>query len=81
MVIAEEMQDAMNEEIHNLIAEGVLPFKRLPLRGLNRHDHIPEQVRMDVAKRLSNHGKGQDIGWKIALEVLPVQFCYLLIIQ
>lgn len=81
MVIVQEMQDAMNEEIRDLIAEWVLPFKRLPLSGLNRNDHIAKHPGMDGGKRPAVHGKGQDIGWKIALEILPVKFCYLLIIQ
>ncbi len=81
MVIVQEMQDAMNKEIRNLIAEWVLPFKRLSLRGFNRNDHIAKYPWMGVGKRSAVHGKRQDIGWIIALEIVPVQPGNLRVIQ
>ncbi len=43
MIVAKQMQNAVDEQRENLLSQGVPSSPRLTLRGINRDDHISQK--------------------------------------
>ena len=72
MVITEQVKNAMDEQACNLRLQAATSCLRLPEGGLNRDDHIAQQVWIDSGIWPASHREGQDIGWIVARQVVLV---------
>ena len=66
MVIAEEMENSMDKKARNLRLQAALSCTRMPEGGLNRDDHVSQQMWIDSGIWAAGHREGKDIGWIIA---------------
>ncbi len=73
MVIAKQMQDAVNQQFDETPFKGDPGCLGLALTGFHGYDHIPQQVGAKFAKLAFLHGKGDHIGRPLPSQVLLVQ--------
>jgi hypothetical protein len=58
MVIADEVENAMNKKACNLRVQAAVSFPSLPESSFNRNDHVAQQVWIDRRIRPASHGEG-----------------------
>lgn len=73
MIVAEEMQHAMDQEVRQFFSDRVAMCLRLTKGGFSGDHHIAEKLRMQMCKRAFAHGKGEDIGRTIDATIIGVQ--------
>lgn len=72
MVIAKQVENSMDEKACNLHLQAAISCLRLPEGGLDRNDHVAQQVWIDSGIWPASHREGQDIGWIVARQVVLV---------
>lgn len=73
MVVAEEMQDAVDQQLVKafIYAEpGHFGFLKT---GIHRYDDIPKQLGIDIAMGPFTHRKGDDVGGPLMLQVVLIE--------
>ena len=70
MVVAQQVQNAVNEQGAQFVGEGAFALPGLPPGGVDRDDYIAQQCRTAfIGQR-----KRQHVRWPVLVPVLPVQF-------
>ncbi len=72
IVVAQEVQDAMDQKESELMSNGMAMCLRLPSSGLDRYHHISKKMRNRRSRTLLLR-KGQDVGGTIAVQVHSVK--------
>lgn len=72
MVIAEEMEDAVQQQEIELTRQGEAGFRGITRRGLGRDHHIAKEERCTADRLPFLLGEGDDIGRLVALQVVAV---------
>ena len=72
MVIAHEMEDAVDQQKKNLFLRSPADGRRLSLGRFRRDDHITQDRGRERRRVPRPHGKGNDIGRTIAVKILAV---------
>ena len=81
MVVAQKMQDAVDQQEHKLFIEADIVLPGLPGCGLQGDNHVPQKLGLYLGKGGIPHGKGDDVGGAVVAEIVPVQLLYLVVIQ
>ena len=76
VIIPEQMQNTVYEELRETFPEVDAGVAGLPHRGVCRYDHVTEELGGDPGEPALLHGKRDDVGWPLAVQILPVQLCY-----
>lgn len=72
MIIPEQMQNAVDKELRETILELHAGLPGLPHRGVCRDDDVPEELGANPDKLSLLHGKRDDIGCPLAVQILSV---------
>ena len=73
MIIAEKMQDSMNEQLIEPAPRADAAILRLPGSGIRRNHHIAQKVGGDMGKFTLPHGKSNYIGRPVSIEILLIE--------
>lgn len=72
IVVAEKMQDAVNQKESQLMGEGMAMVLRLARSGLDGDDHISKRIRIWRCGTLRLR-KGKDVGGTIVVQIYPIE--------
>jgi len=74
MIIAEDVQDAMDQQLIKAPFLGHPSVGSLPCAGVHGNYHVSQQVGVDAPMFSFLHGKGDDIGGAVMAQVPFVKF-------
>jgi hypothetical protein len=72
IVVPQEVEETMNQQEGQLLVERMAVCFRLARSGVNRDDHIAEEIRSRQWEH-SRLWKRQDVGGTIAVQVRPIE--------
>jgi hypothetical protein len=81
MIVAEQMQDAVQQQKYQFMLEGNSRVRRVRRRSFRGNHHIPQQQRLQAAPFPFLHGEGDDVGRPVALQIITIEPLNALIIQ
>ncbi len=73
MIITGDMENAMEQKEGQPAKKRYACFCSLTAGSVGTYYHIPKHVRIQLAKVSFLHGKGDDIGGLVPVEVIPVE--------
>lgn len=73
MVVAQEVQNAVNDKEKNFFLGFFTDFFGLALRGLGGDDQLAQDLRRNRRRRTSFHRERDDIGGTIVVKISAVQ--------
>ncbi len=81
MVITEQVQDTMDQQLVETLIYAEARRPPLPCTGIHGDDHITQQMGINVSMGPLAHGKCNDVGGSLALQIIPVELSDALIIH
>lgn len=72
MIIAEQMENAMQQQKNQLMLKRDVRRRRILGGPFRRNHHIPEQQGLQPAAFPFLHGKGDDVGRSITLQIISI---------
>ena len=81
MVIAEKMQDSVNQKFIESALDAQAEILRFFSSSICGYYHVAQKMGGDMGKFTLTHGKGNDVCWTLAIEISVIEFCDLRIIH
>ncbi len=81
MIVAEQMQNTVQQQKYKLMLERHTRFGGIGSSALGGDHHIPQQQRLQATPLSLLHGKRDDIGRPVALQVIAVDLLNAVVIN
>ena len=81
MIVPDKMQDAVNEQLGKTGRKRDARLTGFPLRGICGNDDITEKQRIDIGEIAFLHGKGDDVGRSLVMQVMFVDLGDFLVVD
>ena len=81
MIIIQKMQDAVNQKSIDCLLQGFPLTPGFITSRVNGNHHVSQHFGLHIGQRSSRHGKSDDVGRTLPVEVLRIEFCHTGIIR